>query len=264
MELNLVQDGESGVAGEQKLLENCGLIFCGYIIGDDPKIWFKRDAGIGTELGRSLARSALPSNLQRFMSSAVLKLKPPKNYPTRLALDIIRKIISKKGPIETKQLWALSQRVKPTQAELKQNSLDRERAAEISEFITPGWVAPAKPPPKEKVPAGLSRWEQKQHKKMQVKLAKQKKLDNGHPIKSPSCVEIFDDIDKLLTSCFDLFKMHFFWGGKVYEAIHTTRTRSPSGNREVPYEAEAESGRDRFEASIYDTGGAIAQGAGTV
>src|ERR1700729_1646589 len=115
--------GNLGWQESKNYLRTVDLYFVDILLWTIP---FKRDAGIGTELGRSLARSALPSNLQRFMSSAVLKLKPPKNYPTRLALDIIRKIISKKGPIETKQLWALSQRVKPTQAELKQNSLDRE------------------------------------------------------------------------------------------------------------------------------------------
>ncbi|KIM76243.1 hypothetical protein PILCRDRAFT_824478 [Piloderma croceum F 1598] len=125
------------------------------------------------------------------MSSVALKLKPPKNYPTKLALDIIKSIIAKKGPIETKQLWALSQKVRPTRAELEQDRLERERVSEIDQLVTPGWVPPEKPPEKDQMPSGLSRKERKKHRKLQAQLAKAKKLDNGHPVKSVSYMKHF-------------------------------------------------------------------------
>jgi hypothetical protein len=139
------------------------------------------------------------------MSSVVPKLKPPKNYPTKLALDIIKSIIARKGPIETKQLWAISQKVIPTAEELEQDRLERERASEIDQLITPGWVPPEKPPQKEGMPPGLSKKGRKKHRQLQAQLAKGKKLDNGHPIKSVGCVEqIHYEIDWLLTLCYGI------------------------------------------------------------
>jgi hypothetical protein len=123
------------------------------------------------------------------MSSVAVKLKPPKGYPTKLALDIIRSIIARKGPIETKPLWALSQKVQLTPAELEQDRLESKRVSEIDQLVTPGWVPPEKPPEKEKMPPGLGKKEQKRHRAFQTQLAKAKKLDNGHPIKSVSWVE---------------------------------------------------------------------------
>lgn len=122
------------------------------------------------------------------LMSSALRIKPPQNYPSRLALDIIKSIIAKKGPIETKQLWALSQKVQPTPEELEQDTLEKERTSEISQLATPEYVYPEKPPEKEKAPPGLSNSAAKRHRKMQAGLAKLKKMDNGHPVKSTSCV----------------------------------------------------------------------------
>ena len=112
--------------------------------------------------------------------------KSIKYTPTKPALDIIRNIIATKGPIETKQLWEISQQVKPTPAELEQDSLERKRAAENPEFVTPGSVG------LEKFPV-LSRVEQKKDIKLQARLAKIERHDNGHPVQSVWCVETFDD-----------------------------------------------------------------------
>jgi hypothetical protein len=123
--------------------------------------------------------------------SIALRRKSHKVIPTRLALDIIKSIVAQKGPISSKQLWALSQKVQPTPEEVAQDRLGSERASEISKFTTPGWVPPSKPPEKEKAPPGLSRPALKKHRNEQAALAKMKKLDNGHPIKSISCVQFW-------------------------------------------------------------------------
>lgn len=56
-------------------------------------------------------------------ASVVSNLKTHK--PTQLALDIVKKIIAKKGPIETQALYALTQKVHITPAQLKQNALEQ-------------------------------------------------------------------------------------------------------------------------------------------
>src|ERR1700727_2110995 len=127
------------------------------------------------------------------MSPAKFKFKPPRNKPKKLAFDIIRNIIANKGPIETKDLWALSQEVKPTPAELEQDRLESEPASEISQLTTSGWVTSV-PPEDGKPPPGLSKAEQRKYGKLQAALERVKKHDNGHPVKSTRCVEIFDDI----------------------------------------------------------------------
>lgn len=121
-------------------------------------------------------------------------LNIPKNQPSRIALDIVRNIIAKKGPLQTKQIWALSQKVQPTPEELQRDNLKALRATEIAQLTSPGWVPPEKPPAKEDPPPGLSRAELKKHRKVQKSLAKAKKLDNGHPVKSISCVDVFKPI----------------------------------------------------------------------
>lgn len=144
--------------------------------------------GGGRQAAFSLTSESELALFATFMSSVAIKLKPPKNHPTKLALDIIKNIIARKGPIETKQLWALSQKVQLTPEELEQDRLEREKLSEIDQLTTPGWVPPDKPPAKEKAPPGLSRAEQKKHRKLQAQLTKAKKLDNGHPIKSTTWV----------------------------------------------------------------------------
>jgi hypothetical protein len=141
-------------------------------------------------------------------------LKPPKIYPTQLALDIIKTIIAKKGPIEGKQLWALSQKVQPTPEEIEQDKLDREhRDSEIERLETPGWVPPAKPPSKEKYPLGIGRAMKKKHRKEQAMFAKMKKMDNGHPVKSISCVEPYDLL-------FAKLIVHLYFLMQVFETVY--------------------------------------------
>ena len=118
-----------------------------------------------------------------------VKVKPSRDYPSRIALSIIRKIVATKGPIENKQLWALSQKVQPTPEEIAEDKLGEERTSEISQFTTPLWVPPPKPPVKEKALPTMSKGAKKLHRKMQEGLVKSKKLDNGHPIKSMKWVE---------------------------------------------------------------------------
>lgn len=130
-------------------------------------------------------------------------LKFPKNQPSRIALDIVRNIIAKKGPLHTKQIWALSQKVQPTPEEIQRDSLKPLRAPEIAQLTAPGWVPPAKPPAKAKPPPGLSKVGLKRHNKAQKDLAKAIKLDNGHPVKSISCVDAF-------LSGFMLQKIHVY------------------------------------------------------
>jgi hypothetical protein len=150
-----------------------------------------RGRGGGTEVAR--VRIWLSGSASS-MSTRLISLKRPRKYPTKLALDIIRDIIEKKGPIENKQLWAVSQQIKPTAEELEHDRLESERESDISQLTVPGWVPPDKPPVKEKAPPGLSRAAQKRHRKEQAKLAKQKKLDNGHPVKSVTCALIIFSI----------------------------------------------------------------------
>ena len=135
---------------------------------------------------------------------STIMLKAPKNQPSRIALEIVKNILAKKGPLETKQIWALSQEVQPTPQELQLDDLGTQRASEIAQLVAPGWVPPAKPPAKESPPPGLSRAALKKHRKEQASLAKAKKQDNGHPVQSISCVDTLHIYTQVLHNSFNI------------------------------------------------------------
>ncbi|KAF7979288.1 hypothetical protein HWV62_42992 [Athelia sp. TMB] len=63
-------------------------------------------------------------------TSAVARTLHPSQYkPTRLALDIVKNIIAKKGSVDNQSLYALTQKVQLTPAQLKENALEQQALA---------------------------------------------------------------------------------------------------------------------------------------
>lgn len=63
-------------------------------------------------------------------TSAVARNLHASQYkPTRLALDLVKNIIAKRGPIETKTLYELSQKAQLTPAQLQENALEQQAMA---------------------------------------------------------------------------------------------------------------------------------------
>ena len=101
--------------------------------------------------------------------SLVPSAKRSIGQPSKLALDMIRKLIADKGPLERKNLFQLAREIKPSLAQI-----EREFKQQSSRPLP--IVAPTE----------LSSEEHKKHTKQQAAA-----LADFHPIKSMTCVRSF-------------------------------------------------------------------------
>lgn len=113
----------------------------------------------------------------------MLMLKGSKGPPSKLALDIVKRVLERRGPLETKQIWALTQEIQPSPAELQQN---KNEMAKLKSTEVVGLLGS---PTNDENATGTSSALSKKGLGRQSMLAKMK-MDNGHPVKSISCVDI--------------------------------------------------------------------------